>query len=189
MAKRFGRNQRRRMREELAAKAVEIEGLGQTVDLEKRKFAALWEMNEKQDRVIRRTARLLGENFIGLAPKERLSLQLITGEVIRIPVPADVPSYLTPFDAIDAMSMVLDRVEIGASNGSVSLDYLRQHVDVIYRTPAGDVGYGFGRNTFHGVPVRYAAERIANAMAEHLVNSEQFIKWSGVKPEVPAERK
>lgn len=172
MGSRFGRNQKRKLREQIAeaeARADKLENEKDECDL----------LLDRQGAVIRRAEELLGYNTAFLPPKEiDLGFEPHHGDTLRLELPvAPLPIFPTEAAAISALDFRLDTIELGLMRGRIDHADYQQQVHVVFKTPAGDVGYGFGPRTFYSMPQGKVVDLIATEMARYLVNTDEFKRF------------
>lgn len=129
MSKRFGRNQKRAMREALESKTFSLEDMRKQRD---NVIANQRPMREALDRV----ARVLGPHFFGLPAVQRVvsniarSYRVDMGQAISFATPSDLASM------VQTSVSHLDTVQCRAK-----VDELRGQAHIRLSTPTGDMAY------------------------------------------------
>lgn len=173
MSKRFGRNQRRKMREEIAmknemlsealgrsdAKAREVQELRNRLSLWAEDIAHLLGPESAfNERVMRREVRDI-HAFSGV-------LQMLPP--VRLLTPARVPEEMPQFASIGS---VIEAAIYLARLGGSPADKMRRELRIVLESRNGDVAYAMSdarHRRWSPRDVRYMADIIALEMAEHL---------------------
>lgn len=161
MSKRFGRNQKRRMRSALAEFGKQLEHSQKNVN-------SLHQQMHTNEMCLRLVARVLGEDFVGLEPRtvHVSSLDRPFYPVPRLPAAQMGFSHGELADAV-AYSVL----EIEANPAKVV--YYEQQVRFHFHTPAGETAYGMSRQAWERMPAdakeHMLRGEIAASMAQHLV--------------------
>lgn len=180
MARRFGRNQKRRMRAEVAMHAHTAEHLRDVVRARDKRIAALSKealdlqvIISRYERVVEQARDVLGRYWVGLPPLARHSDYI--ADRMYIPVESRPPPPLIADYCADFGAMV-SKVEMMTMRGDFRIDAIKHEAHVVFKTPVGAVGYGFTRQAFMNCPKAYTEKLIAQQMAEYLVNNTDFQK-------------
>lgn len=145
MAQRFGRNQRRRARESLAAEHAAHASTSYQLDQERRHAADL-------DRQLAGVAELLGTNFLGLNEK-----------LCQFEIPDYWTSFLLPSD----VNNTIHNMHILGVDGSP--EWHRNAIHLRVRLANGEVAYSLSETSIHRAPAEYLAHTLSRAMAPMLV--------------------
>lgn len=160
MSKRFGRNQKRRLREQVQTLQLQLGNDRYSRDHQSR-------TQQLQRKALDRVSALLGRHFVALdAPT--LPGQFDPGHTLRLPSyrPAQ-PLWLADYDhAAATFNQIL---ELEAVATEAELDKLRDMVHCRVKTPIGtQVAYVEAR-TLHHMGRQYAAQWLAEEIARQLV--------------------
>lgn len=145
MARRFGRNQRRRAREALAAEHAAHASTSYQLAQERRHAAGL-------ERQLDGIAELLGTNFLGL--NEKLCQ-------------FEIPDHWTSFDAYSDINDTRHTMHILGVDSSP--EWHRNAIHLRVRLANGEVAYSLSETSIHRAPAEYLARTLAGAMAPMLV--------------------
>lgn len=167
MSKRFGRNQRRKMREEIADLKVEVDQCERLLS----------ELAMYRD-VANRTAEVLGNYFISL-PAETMGVN-------RIPYYFNFPNPLPampvrPWEYPAQMMESLNYIESTIMAGETTFDNLRGQMHIKFSSNCGQVAYAVSRNAFSNMQTGYAIRAVASGLADCLVRMEDFRRFTGLK--------
>ncbi len=172
MSKRFGRNQRRKLRAELAH-VLEQEAKLSTL------MAKLSRDNDELRETINLTERVLGKYFVTLPPKtvdisyaERL-------EYLELPLPDKPSTVLYPEDRSGLLMEKIRAVTTAIMRGDTWVDDLMGKIHIKFYSQAGEVRYCFAKDAFRYVPPERVATYIAQNMAEHLKKDPKFRAFVG----------
>lgn len=173
MSKRFGRNQRRKMREEIADLKIEVD------QCERLLSGVRSELAMYRD-VANRTAEVLGNYFISL-PAETMGVN-------RIPYYFNFPNPMPavpvrPWEYPAQMMESLNYIESTIMAGETTFDNLRGQMHVKFSSNCGQVAYAVSRNAFSNMQTGYAIRAVASGLADCLVRMEDFRRFTGLKPE------
>ncbi|MDF0750311.1 hypothetical protein NLU14_08715 [Marinobacter sp. 71-i] len=156
MSKRFGRSQKRRMRQE-------IERLQFERDMQR----ALGERNRQ---IVEETAQVLGRHFLTLDPNT-VELQDLNQRVYGWRMIADSGALsCADFGSKLPTFETFTEIVLPILYGSVIAGDLHQHVHIRFTHAGRDVGYGITKAALKMLPSKVAIQRIAQAMAQHLQN-------------------
>ena len=162
MSKRFGRNQRRQMRNQIGRLEADVVAAQRTI---KQTEAFGWRNRE----IVEETAHVLGRHFITLSPdqEEVFALdQLAHGWRVAM-VGQKVPSYYS--NDISPSHQEMCEILLPILRGSVQVDELRQRIHVRFTYSGRNVGYGIDLKSLMLLPPRIMAERIGREMALYLL--------------------
>lgn len=164
MGKRFGRNQKRAMREQLHLAKLVIASRDKTVcNLE----ADLKQANT----VIERTSQVLGDHFVTLPIKTHEVEEIL--ERFKVSIFQPNRSYTIN----SAVMQALDLIDIDTYRASLSVDELRGTIHMRYQSISGDVAYGLSEHTWRklseGHLIELLKQQIAPAMAYHLIREQK----------------
>lgn len=187
MSKRFGRNQKRALVAQLEQKEIDIGLLrrmgesARTAIRQKEKDLRGMTINlETAIEAIQEARTILGEYFAGLPPTVL--------EVANIPKFVTLPRRVLLSDVSGCAdefvqtARMVERLE--AVEGGAWADDLTGKMHVQFKTPLGDVAYGFNHRTFMGEPKHRVVRFLADQMANHLWHSAQArgtLNKAGVK--------
>lgn len=158
MSKRFGRNQKRRMR-------AEIQQLQYEKSVSDRISEANHSMIRQQAAVIIQVGDILGFHFAGLPAKEMPAE--FSGDVIKFPAMRRTTSFSSLSEQASDLQSMLDVFEL--IKPEISIDKLNRKVHVYLRNKRGDVAYGLTEEAMRGIPKRHLAEQTAKMTADYLV--------------------
>lgn len=170
MSKRFGRNQKRAMRE----KIKEAEYFNQLCsELMKSVRTERDDLRE----VVDRTKCVLGEHFISL-PLKTLEVKDILD---RFQVtPFQPHKFFTPNQSREMQAMVLESLhylEMETHQSSLRVDELRGTIHMRYRSISGEVAYSISEHAWHKLSeahlVDLLKQQIAPEMAQHLIRERK----------------
>jgi hypothetical protein len=185
MGSRFGRNQKRRMREQIA---VAEQATAVMVEIDHRNKQTMQSMASRireQDAIIELTERVVGDYFVTLPVKSRKVDHVPeVGEPMRLPAPRIPMPRFVPGEKIP-LTAALNHIEVQTMIGSSEFDLLRQQVHVRFEADFGSVGYAVSSRTFRNVPRDSIVEIISREMAEHLVNQKQFLQRTALDERQP----
>ena len=164
MGKRFGRNQKRAMREQLHLAKLVIASRDKTVcNLE----ADLKQANT----VIERTSQVLGDHFVTLPIKTHEVEEIL--ERFKVSIFQPNRSYTIN----SAVMQALDLIDIDTYQASLKVDELRGTIHMRYQSISGDVGYGLSEHAWRklseGHLIELLRQEIAPAMAYHLIREQK----------------
>lgn len=158
MSKRFGRNQKRRMRNEIQ--------LLQSLDSMSEQISkANHELIRQQAIVICRVGDILGLHFAGL-PAKVMPSEFADG-VVRLPAMRRTSSFSSIGGQADDLSCMLDAFEV--IRPEISRDKLSKKMHVYLRNRRGDVAYALTEDAMYGIPKQHLADQIAKITADYLV--------------------
>ncbi|WP_286237969.1 hypothetical protein [Neptuniibacter halophilus] len=159
MSKRFGRNQKRKMRQE-------FQHLQTRFDEQGKKAKNLENNLISSELQLRRFAEVVDERFIGLEPQvinirhasQRVRVERI--ESLGMPVIGDgSPLRMMPY-YVDELGIMETRVKMGMDQ----MIHLR-----VCHPDTGEYGYAISRFTMEQAPKEYMVERIAIELAEQIM--------------------
>jgi hypothetical protein len=162
MSKRFGRNQRKQMKDQIAKLES---GLSAAERIIKRTEA----FGRRDRNIVEETAQVLGRHFITLSPYQeevRALDQLAAGW--RVAMASQIPTAYYSNDTSPSHQEVCEIV-LPILRGSVEADKLRQRVHIQFTYSGRNVGYGIDLESLALLPPRVRAERIGREMALHLL--------------------
>jgi hypothetical protein len=158
MSKRFGRNQRRRMREQVA-------GLEQAVQMDRallqRQRGELHELSEE----IRDAKAIVGAYSVVLEP-DRLRVNGPPRDVVELPLPL-LPNdeFVLADDDSAPPSYVEERVPLSVMLARVDEDQMKRAVHVRVEFAGGQWGYGMSQQAMAKLPARQLTKTIARELA------------------------
>jgi hypothetical protein len=139
MSKRFGRNQKRKMRATILEQATELRGADRRI---KAMAAAQQPMRDALDSV----ARVLGKHFIALPAAECMVEKLPTHYRVMA---ASTPTT-TPYSNNDMAMMVSCSIyELEVARMDSDIDLLRRQVHLRLRMPSGELGYALSAEAMY----------------------------------------
>ncbi|BCB62173.1 hypothetical protein HaloA020_28740 [Halomonas sp. A020] len=154
MPKRFGRNQKRKMRAQIQ----------QWQEAHRRECElASWfrEKGRRDKETVQRVADVLGEHFAALEPKTMLVDRMIG--YLRLPAVRKQPFC---FEMSDELSPCVEMVisEIKANWLELKADKLTDQQFVVLRSPCGDAGYALSRSAVLHGDADHLAREVVSAM-------------------------
>lgn len=167
MGKRFGRNQKRAMREHIRLAELVISSRDKTV--------YQLEMDLKQaNSVVNRTAEVLGSHFVSL-PVKTLEVEEIVGR-FQHEVFDRNSIFLGTQSNTHVRSTVMQAIEyIEVFRASAQIDELQRMIHMRYESISGAVAYGLSQKVWLMLPDKQKIELIKNdiahSMAKHLVEN------------------
>jgi hypothetical protein len=165
MSKRFGRNQKRKMKEQ-------IETANAIAGRESELRHELEMIGDRNRRIVKDTARILGNYFISLEPSTkdvRYIHQLIEG--IRIPKKQSISFDLTKdFDTLQQAFFVEQVLPV--IYGSTHRDDLMDRIHYRIEYKGKKVGYALDQKSMDIIPNDLLIDRIARTVAECFVERE-----------------
>lgn len=171
MSRRFGRNQRRKMREQLELLQDGYNTCGRILDDRERKIKRQQAAYAELERVIQLTRRVLGNYFSTLPVQSTPCHHLPDDEYARFSLTPSSPDFLN--DA-QALNMMLRSVELAVLRGDTTFDALRQQAHIRFVSRAGEVAYAFTAGAFNHCPPEYVIETLSREMANHLADDPRF---------------
>jgi len=160
MSKRFGRNQRRRLLQQ-------VEILQATSKLEKGLLDHQRTIINLQRRVIERVRHVIGPNFAGLDPE---TIEAVGHDgFVRLPRLTNVHSFesMSSLNQVVNLESIIHQLEV--MQPSLELDRLRGMVHVRVLSPSRQAAYACNEQALSGLGRRHAAELIARELASFLV--------------------
>lgn len=165
MARRFGRNQKRAMRNQ-------IQNQAELIERNKKQISLLREDLRQTNDVVNFTAEVLGHHFITLPVK--------TKEVkeIRDRFDCIIHRPVSFFDQHHVPAIVENALcSLETYEADLQVDKLRGMVHMRYSSTSGAVGYGLPDQVFHTLPedqlIKLAYEQIGPEMAKLLVRNRK----------------
>jgi hypothetical protein len=162
MSKRFGRNQKRRMREQ-------IETLEK--DLHNHKC---WLYQERQlaarnREIVAETAHVLGRHFITLEPSDEVvqSLDALAGGWRAFQY---LPDRSYSIEQIEPTSQTIMETVLPVLWGSMHADHLSQFTHFRFTYAGKEVGYAITKEALGMLPPAWKAKRIAGEMTRQLIS-------------------
>jgi len=162
MSKRFGRNQRKQMKNQISKLES---GLAAAERIIKRTEA----FGRRDRNIVEETAQVLGRHFITLSPHQqevRALDRLAVGW--RITTASQIPTGYYSNDTSPSNQEICEIV-LPILHGSVEADELRQRVHIQFTYSGRNVGYGIDLESLALLPPRVRAERIGQEMALYLL--------------------
>lgn len=166
MSKRFGRNQKRAMRQEISRLNVSLRSENTSNRILRRKC-------EEQQESLGLVERILGRHFVGLQPEER--------GIRNFSPDFAVPSMRSAQTQWHESHQALTHTILRLTNSKFSgiLDNLRDCVHFRYVTAGGEVGYSISRDTWVTLPddVRYeiVIREVTREMASFLARNPEIM--------------
>lgn len=180
MSKRFGRNQRRKLRAELAHVLEREAKLSTSYWREQELMAKLSRDNDELRETINLTERVLGKHFVTLPPKtvdisyaERL-------EYLELSLPDKPSTVIYPEDRSGLLMEKIRAVTAAIMRGETWVDDLVGKMHIKFYSPTGEVRYCFAKDAFRYVPPERVATYITHNMAEHLKKDSNFKSFVGI---------
>lgn len=171
MSKRFGRNQRRKMREQLDALWYLHDLSAKGYHEKDREIENLRNIGRQMKQTIELTRSVLGDYFVTLPVKTSACQKLPD-----FPPGFGLPprNHVRGFDDMAGLDQMLRYVQSAILHGDTRFDVLRQQAHIRFRSDAGDVAYCFAQGAFGNCPAEYVIDTIAHEMAAQLAYSPQF---------------
>lgn len=164
MSKRFGRNQRRKLRAEMEVIKTELSRAHERA-----------RQDHLRDEALELTAQVLGRNF----PTLPTQTMRIRGEMLpRIPVYRD-PMRTTRDNAMYVME-ALDLIQLEPIKAQSVIDRLRSQMMLYVEYPGGEVALGLSRGAFTHWPVEQAAHQVAQHLTHSLMRQQDFREFVGL---------
>lgn len=182
MSRRFGRNQKRKMRAEMAHVLEREKKLNESYWREQDLMVKLSRDNDQLRETINLTEQVLGEYFVTLPLKtveDNHDLHQCMGHVM-LPLP-DRPSVMFNPDEDRSVFLMkkISAVRAAVMRGDAWVDDLTGKMHIRFLSPAGDVAYAFGPKAFNHVPRERVISYLAKNMADFLTKSPEFKKFAG----------
>lgn len=170
MSRRFGRQQKRKMRAQIAELESQLAQSQGWVNHHKEAADLLRSRNYKLERAINLTARVLGDRFIALPPQE-IPVRSVE-PYFRVPMaPQFVPEFLTHASPEEYCHRIQD---LKTTMVSAELDQFRSCIHVALRTPAGEYRYATTLEALATMPEPYLIEHLAEQFAKTIATSQQM---------------
>lgn len=163
MSKRFGRNQKRRMRQQ-------IEQLEKDLHNHKCWMYQERQLNARNREIVAETAQVLGHYFMTLDPMEQEVRDLdalIHGWRVHFPGRLDCADAATGYEQQQQRARFME-VVLPVLYGSVFADKLGQHIHIRFTYAGHDVGYAIRLESLRMLPHDVAVRRISQEMARFL---------------------
>lgn len=167
MSNRYGRNQRRKHREELAEARKQNERLEANVEL-------LRATGRRNADAVRFTAEVLGQHFATLPDNPQLVEQI--PESIRLPQTMRFRGYVAD-DIAEPLQYAIHILE--TNSAELRMDGLQAAMRVTYRTPAGDFAYAMSLAAWERMPAEALRDLVAREIAESIAH--QVVKVRAMK--------
>lgn len=184
MSKRFGRNQKRAMREQIAHQRSEQASLERMYDNSRGQLRATEARVHELNSAIELTREVLGEFFVTLPPVTKPLREGV--DVLHL-------AHSQPRDRYDRMiygacAEVVDMVQRFESLEAIRSD-IQQHFEGVrgmmhirFRTAAGVMSYAFSPNSFKGMKRDRVASIIADGLRRYMLENRSFFDRLGVRP-------
>ncbi|WP_417518770.1 hypothetical protein [Marinobacter sp.] len=159
MSKRFGRNQKRKLKEQARAAEAQCETYRQWYEQSEM-------LGARNRRIVEATAEVLGNHFITLPPDE---LSISSLDLLQTGLRVSHQSSLPPWDvnaSLDRMQTFLERT-LPALYGTVHLNELQQHTHFRLTYEGRPVGYTIQQSSLALLPKDVVIERVATELAQH----------------------
>ncbi len=164
MSRRFGRNQKRAMREHIRLAELVIASRDKTV----------WQLEQdlkEANTVIERTSQVLGDHFVTLPIKTSEVEEILQRFQVSIFQPGRSRAISS------AVMQALALIDIDTYRASLRVDELRGTVHMRYQSISGDVAYGLSEHTWRklseGHLIELLKQQIVPAMAYHLIREKK----------------
>jgi hypothetical protein len=165
MGKRFGRNQKRAMREQIRQNK-------QCIDTKNQSILELKRMLNESNTVIERTSQVLGDHFVTLPVKTVAVKEIL--ERFQVSIFQPHRSYAINSAVIQALDLI-DIIDIDTYQASLNVDELRGTVHMRYQSINGSVGYGLSEHAWRKLSeahlIDLLTKQIAPEMAKHLIKN------------------
>lgn len=168
MSKRFGRQQKRKMRAEIARLQASMENQSQSIELLRRSGRSMRDALEV-------TAAVLGEHFVGLPAQEQCVSRLdqpykMPDRSYGLPATLDMSSNI---DLSEAVSFSVRRLDVMRAD---AITDLQGAVHVRLTTPAGDYGYAVDPMVIHRMPKWALIQHFSGEFARLLADKVEGLK-------------
>lgn len=170
MSKRFVRNQKREMREQ-------IEQLEQSIKMTNAIFDRVRRERDALRETVERTEQVLGQHFISL-PVKTLEVKEILDRFQAIQL--QPYNFFIHSRSNEMQAMVLESLhylEMETHQSSLHVDELRGTIHMRYRSVSGDVAYSISDDAWRKLPEAHLIEllkqQIAPEMAQHLIRERK----------------
>ena len=162
MSKRFGRNQRRALRQQLEQEQQRAQQLAGNLEYISRSSSG-----ERAEllRVLRNVADTLGEHFAALPAQVRKSTGLpdVIFERGR-----SISRSMSPHGMISAVSEMIEIIELHRIDASSNIDMLRGAICVHLKTPAGRSACYISRETFRALPRHVLVDQVSRQLVDQI---------------------
>jgi hypothetical protein len=172
MSKRFGRNQKRKLKKE-------IEELKNTIEVGRKLCNNAMKHNEvltlrvqRLDRSIKDIASILGKNFAGLNANDIRIDSKFLPKIFQVVVPDRFDNNLDSMMSEDIATGVMQLLNLPVITGEV-MNSLMGDIHFILESENGHVGYAISRETLSRMPIDYLTNKIAKIMAvkyKHMIS-------------------
>lgn len=168
MSKRFGRNQRRKLRAELADSLDQL-------SKERAEVRRLLKSDPARDEALRLTARVLGEHFATL-PTATMYMRSELAPRLAMASHMSCSPYEAAMPVMEALNIIqLELVEIDCW-----LDKLRGRLTVYAEYPGNRVALALTRGAFTHWPIEQAARQVAQSLTDGLLRQQDFREFVGL---------
>lgn len=168
MSKRFGRNQKRAMRNKIQNQEKLLEHHIEIIS------SLNWDIRQANE-IINRTADILGEHFASLPVKTKEVKEIQNR--YRYSVRMSVPSYASHGEMAIRSFVNSTLSYIDTYQAALSIDDLRNTMHMRYISHSGSVGYGLSETVWRKLSedqlIALLREQIAGDMATHLVRQRK----------------
>ncbi|WP_343577965.1 hypothetical protein [Pseudomonas sp.] len=160
MSKRFGRNQKRKMRSR-------IEALDTAIAMDRGLLAHQTRLLNEKDDALQMVARVLGDYFIGLPVHTQQVDQLME----RMRLPKRIPIRELMFQSNERIEHVVERAVhvLDCFAPEHMVDELRNMQHIRIRSVHGDAAYAISEMAMRNAPPEYMAQMIGREVAEYVV--------------------
>lgn len=150
MGKRFGRNQKRKLKSEMEDLKQQLQGYkfalkshNEFLRLEKQK-------NEVLTETVNLTAEVLGKNFIALPAKDAISPYASAADTLRVTLPdREQHRYSQPLKIANTVKDCIAELEL--HKAQACFDDLYKMVHMRYHSPEGEVRYSMSRMSWENL--------------------------------------
>lgn len=171
MSKRFGRNQRRKLREEIAFLKAEVDQCDRLLSSVRHELAMYRDVAD-------RTAKVLGDYFISL-PVKTVGVKHIPDFFnFQNPLPA---TPVWPWGNLRPTMEALSYIDSEIMVGRTTFDQLRGQMHIRFSSGLGQVAYAVSRNAFSNITTTAAIRIVAEGLADCLVEMEDFQRFTGLR--------
>lgn len=171
MSRRFGRNQKRAMRAQIAA----VEKQNADLQYRNNECKVLMQLKDQRISILRETvdltAQVLGEYFISLPIKTQEVMEIV--DLLRLPAPETRGSYDEPSTQRRWQAVQQAVLHLELHRTDAHLDELQQCVHLRVHSVSGQVGFGLSDQAWLHTPVEVLQQliikEIAPAIAQKLI--------------------
>jgi hypothetical protein len=170
MSKRFGRNQKRSMQQQINKLVGQNADLEHGINMANGLSQSIRRDLDDARQTIREVAYVLGDTFIGLPVQSQYVSQLMDRyRVAKVSGMRDFERALSEPRAAMEMTHVMIN-ELQGNRFKTTRDHMRDMIHVRYVTPHGDWQYALSEQAWRSAPTESLKKRIAQDIAEQLAH-------------------